>query len=291
LGDFAERIDARLVNKRQLESLVAAGAFDALNPNRRQSNEAVEQILRHAGLAASDRASHQGSLFGGLGAAAGPSITLPDLPDWPAMERLKREFEAIGFYLSAHPLDAYGKTLERLGAVPALEAAERLLSGRGGGRVRLAGTPIAKQERTGKSGARFAFLQLSDMSGVFEVMLFSELLSASRELIEQGVPLLIAADGRVDGEQLRYTAQTIEPLDKAAANVAASLRVYLSDAASVESLKSLLEREARGKGRVWVVAMSEGREIQIALKGGYRCSPPLRQAIKALGGVLQVEEV
>jgi DNA polymerase-3 subunit alpha len=292
LGDFAERIDARLVNKRQLESLVAAGAFDSLNPNRRQSNEAVEQILRHAGLAASDRASHQGSLFGGLGgAAAGPAITLPDLPDWPAMERLKREFEAIGFYLSAHPLDAYGKTLERLGAIPALEAAERLLSGRGGGRVRLAGTPIAKQERTGKSGARFAFLQLSDMSGVFEVMLFSELLSASRELIEQGVPLLIAADGRVDGEQLRYTAQTIEPLDKAAANVAASLRIYLSDAASVESLKSLLEREARGKGRVWVVAMSEGREIQIALKGGYRCSPPLRQAIKALGGVLQVEEV
>ncbi len=293
LGDLAERLDARLLNKRQLESLVAAGAFDSLNPNRHQTFEAVEQILRYSGLAASDRASNQGSLFATLDGASAPAaaIALAPLPDWPAMERLKREFDAIGFYLSAHPLDAYGKTLERLGVISAVEAEERLLAGRGAARVRLAGTPIARQERTAKSGNRFAFLQLSDMSGVFEVMLFSEVLSAARELIDQGVPLLIAADGRLDGEQVRYTAQTIEPLDKAAANVGASLRIYLSDPAPVESLKRLLEREARGKGRIWLVAMSEGRETEIALAGRYSCSPPLRQAIKALGGVVQVEEV
>jgi DNA polymerase III subunit alpha len=294
LGDLAERLDARLVNKRQLESLAAAGAFDALNPNRRQTHEAVEQIVRHAGLAASDRASNQGSLFSasaGGEAPPAPAISLAPVTDWPAMERLKREFDAIGFYLSAHPLDAYGKTLERLGVISSVEAEQRLAAGRSTGRLRLAGTPIAMQDRMGKTGKRFAFLQLSDMSGVFEVMLFSELLGSARELIEQGAPLLIAADGRLDGEQVRYTAQSIEPLDKAAANVGASLRIYLSDPAPVESLKRLLEREARGKGRIWLVALSQGREIEIALRGGYSCSPPLRQAIKSLGGVVQVEEV
>jgi DNA polymerase-3 subunit alpha len=294
LSDFADRLDGRLLNKRQLESLAAAGAFDSLNPNRRQTFEAVEQIVRHASVAAQDRASNQVSLFDALaaqgGAAVTPSIALPPVEDWPSMDRLKREFDAIGFYLSAHPLDAYGKTLERLGVIRAVEAVQRMIEGRMS-RVRLAGTPIGKQERTSARGNRFAFVQFSDTGGVFEVTLFSEVLSAARELIEQGVPVLIAADGRVDGDQVRLMAQTIEPLDRAAAGVGASLRIFVSDSQPIEPLKQLLGREARGKGRIWIVAMADGREIELVLPGRYGCSPQLRQAIRALPGIVEVEEV
>jgi DNA polymerase-3 subunit alpha len=294
LGDFAHRLDGKVLNKRQLESLAAAGAFDTLNPNRRQTFDAVEQIVRHATASANERASNQVSLFTALAAKGGAeparSLSLPAVGDWTPMERLKREFEAVGFYLSAHPLDAYGRTLDRLGVIKAAEAAQRLAEGRLS-RVRLAGTPIGKQERTSARGNRFAFLQLSDTSGVFEVVLFSELLSSARELIDQGIPLLIAADGRVDGDQARFTAQSIEPLDKAAASVGASLRIYLNDSGPIEPLRTLLGREGKGKGRVWLVAMAGGREIDIALQGGYGCSPQLRQAIKALPGIIDVEEI
>ena len=294
LADFADRLDGRNLNKRQLESLAAAGAFDGLCPNRRQVFEAVEQIVRHASRAAEERASEQTSLFTALasqdgGRAAAP-LVLPAVADWPPMDRLKREFEAVGFYLSAHPLDTYGKTLERLGVIRAAEAFQRVAEGRLS-RVRLAGTPIGKQERTSARGNRFAFLQLSDTSGVFEVTLFAETLSAARELIDQGAPLLIAADGRADGEQVRFTAQSIEALDKAAQNVGASLRIYVNCADPLTSLRHLLARESKGKGRIWLIAMAEGREIEIALHGHYGCSPQLRQAIRALPGIVEVEEV
>jgi DNA polymerase III subunit alpha len=293
LSDFAERVDFKVLTKRQLESLAAAGAFESVVPNRHQVFEAVEQIVRHASAAAQDRASNQTSLFDALAGSSGnsaPAISLPAVPEWAPMDRLKREFDAIGFYLSAHPLDAYGKTLERLGVMTSAEAIRRMADGRLS-RVRLAGTPISKQERTSARGNRFAFAQFSDTSGVFEATLFSEVLSASRELLDQGVPVLIAVDGRVDGDQVRLMAQSIEPLDKAAAGVGASLRIYLNDAGPVEPLKTLLQREAKGKGRIWLVAMTGEREVEIALRGGFGCSPQLRQAIKALPGIVEVEEV
>lgn len=291
LGEFAERIDARLCNKRQLESLAAAGAFDPLNPNRRQVFDAVEQILRQASVAGSQRTSHQGSLFDALGGGMPqPVLALGSGEDWPPMERLRREFEAIGFYLSAHPLDTYGRALERLGVVKATEAAARLAEGRGG-RMRLAGTPIGKQERTSARGNRFAFVQFSDRSGLFEVTVFSELLSSARELVDRGVPVLITADGRMDGEQVRFTAQSIEPLDKAAAAAGASFRVYIADPAPLSGLKHILERESRGSGRIWIVAMAGDREIDVALPGRYGCSPQIRAALKALPGIVEVEEV
>jgi DNA polymerase III subunit alpha len=293
LSDFAERVDFKVLAKRQLESLAAAGAFESLVPNRRQAFEAVEQIVRHASAATQDRASNQTSLFdalAGSGAAATPAIPLPSVPDWAPMDRLKREFDAIGFYLSAHPLDAYAKTLERLGVMNSAEAIRRMADGRLS-RARLAGTPIGKQERTSARGNRFAFAQFSDTSGVFEATLFSEVLSASRELLDQGVPVLIAVDGRLDGDQVRLMAQSIEPLDKAAASVGASLRIYLNDASPVEQLKTLIQREARGKGRIWLVALTGEREVEIALRGGFGCSPQLRQAIKALPGIVEVEEI
>jgi len=288
LGDFAGRVDMRAVNKRQVENLACAGAFEGLNPNRRQVFEAAETVVRHASAAASERDSAQENLFGGDDAAVAPDLVLVQAADWPAMDRLRHEFEAIGFYLSAHPLDAYGAGLKSLGVVHAVDLGAVLA--RDPGRKKLAGIVIGMQERTSRQGNRFAFIQFSDTSGVFEVMAFSELLAQSRDFLDSGEPLLVTVESRGDGDDQRLMAHEIAPLEGAAAVAGLGLRVILRDPEPLASLKSLLERESRGRGRVALVLdLDDGREVELDLPGGYRLSAAARQAIKSVPGVTVLE--
>ncbi|MCH9011466.1 MAG: DNA polymerase III subunit alpha [Proteobacteria bacterium] len=285
LGDFADRVDMRSINKRQIENLTCAGAFDGLNANRRQVFETAETIVRHASAAASERESAQENLFGGGDQAAKLDLVLPDVADWPKLERLDHEFEAIGFYLSAHPLDAYGDSLGRLGVVRAADLAAVMK--RDPGRKRVAGIVKGKRERTARQGRRFAFIRLSDSSGGYEVVVFSDLLARARDLLEGGEPLLLTVENRGDGEDLRLMAQQIEPLEAAVAGAGLGLRVFMSDPEPLESLKSLLEREAEGRGHIKLVLdLADGREVELELPGGYRLSPAARQAIKAVPGLV-----
>src|SRR5205085_911369 len=115
--------------------------------------------------------------------------SLPIVPDWPAVERLQNEFDAIGFYLSSHPLDPYAKSLERAGILRWVDL-PAALAANSSSRFRLAGIVIGKKERTSARGNRFAFVQLSDTSGAFEVTVFSEMLSQARGLLDGGQPLI-----------------------------------------------------------------------------------------------------
>src|SRR5207245_199122 len=119
-----------------------------------------------------EKESGQIGLFGGGGRPE--ALRLPDVPDWPPMERLGFEAEAIGFHLTAHPLDAYAAVLRRLGVVPSNALESR---GRGeGGRVKLAGVVVGAKERITRTGSRMAWVRLSDAFGSFEITVFSEVL-------------------------------------------------------------------------------------------------------------------
>ena len=290
LFDFARRLDLKTFNKRQFENLAKAGAFDSLNRNRAQTCAAAELLLRHASAASEERQSQQVSLFGDAPETATRGA-LPQVPDWPSMERLQFEFEAIGFYLSSHPLDAYGKSLERVGVTRSAELPARLAMG-GPPRFKLAGIVVGKKERTSARGNRFAFLQMSDASGFFEVTVFSEVLAQSRGLLDAGQPLLVTADGRAEEDSVRLTAQRIEPLDSVVAQTAAGLKVFISAREALPPLSSLIGRETGGKGRVTVVVpVAPAREVEIALPGGFRISPKVRAAVKSLPGILEVLDV
>ena len=291
LSDLSGRLDARALNKRQLENLVCAGALDGLNRNRRQTFEAIESILRQANAAASERDSAQVNLFGALDGGGRPSLTLPAAADWPIMERLHKEFEAIGFYLSAHPLDAYGASLGRLEVVRYGDL-PRWLAGRTGNRAKLAGIVLGRQERTSAKGNRFAFVQLSDTSGMFEALVFSDTLATTRELLEPGRIVLIGADVRIEEDSLRLTVQTVQALDEAVAKSGAGLRIYLRDEGPIGSLKQLMDRERRGKGKVsFVLDLDGGREVEIALRETYAISAATRAAIKAVPGIVEVQDL
>ena len=286
--DFAERLDQRVVNKRLIEGLVKAGAFDSLNKNRAQTFGAVEALTRHSQATHESRGSNQNSLFGDDTAQRRPQ--LPKMPDWAPMERLQNEFAAIGFYLSSHPLAAYERSLQRLGVCRAADLTALLARGTPG-RIKLAGTVIDRMERTSAKGNRFAFVQCSDQSGAFELTVFSELLGSKRNLLEPGQAVLVSADGRLDGEQVKLTAQSVEKLDDAVANAAAGLRIIVSDPAALEALRKTLDGK-KGRGRVTlVVPMPDEAEAEVTLPGTYSIAGGLRDAIGMLPGIAQVEEI
>ena len=217
---------------------------------------------------------------------------LPPATAWPEMEKLQHEFEAIGFYLSSHPLDAYGKSLDRVGVVRIVDLPARLAAG-GSTRYKLAGIVVGKKERTSARGNRFAFVQMSDATGLYEVTVFSEVLSSSRKALDSGQPLLVTVDAQAEGEDsLRLTAQRIEPLDGVVAQAAAGLRVFLGADSAVSPLRGLLTREGHGRGRVTVVInVDTAKEVEIALPGGFRIGPGMRQAVKSIPGVVEVHDI
>jgi DNA polymerase-3 subunit alpha len=284
--DFAMRVDASVIAKGQIEILAKAGAFDSIVANRAQVFASAEMIVRRAQSDADERASGQIGLFGGT---EPEPIRLPAIPDWPQMDRLNYEAEAIGFHISAHPLDMYAVSLKRLGVV-ASTAIERWAQT--GSRIKLAGTVTGKKERITRTGSRMMWVTLSDMVGAFEVTLFSEVLGRARELITDGNALLVTADVRMDGESLRITAQEVSLLDEAAARAGAGMRIWLDRTEALPHIRALLDREGKGKGRVTLVPkMGLERSLDVVLPGAFNVSPRLAQAMKMVPGVELVEDV
>jgi len=287
VADLVGRIDARQINRRQMENLIKAGVFDSLDRNRGRLFRNADTLVRTAAQAADERASSQMSLLGGTNA---PPLKLDAGPDWSPHERLNQEFEAVGFYLSAHPLDAYAKSLKRMGVLRSAELPRHLQSG-GRGRVRLAGTLLAKQERVSAKGSRYAFLSFSDASGLYEVTCFSETLAQARPLLDAGGPMLIEVDAKLEEEQLRLTCQGIASLDQEAAKAAAGIRVVIEDPAPLGPLRALIQGAGRGRNRVTVVARCADREVDLGLPVPLALTPAFMSDLRAIAGIAEVEEL
>ncbi len=289
--DFAGRLDPRQVNKRQVENLARAGAFDGLNPNRAQMMAAAEIMLRFAAAAAADRESDQVSLFGGEdGATSVPPPPLPVVPDWLQLDKLANEAQAIGFYLSAHPLESYPALLARKSMVDFAELEAR--ANQGGQQFRIAATIEGVSERKSAKGKPFAFLDVSDQTGTFDVALFGEDLAASRELLIKGNSIVMTIDVR-DGEKgRRMIASQITDIDQASQTVASGIRVFLKNPDPLSSLRHLLD-DHKGRGQVTLLLelAGKGREVEMELPGGFAITPQVRGALKAIPGVMDVHDV
>jgi DNA polymerase-3 subunit alpha len=288
VADFAARIDPRQINRMQLENLIRAGAFDAVESNRARLFGAADNILRRAQAAAEEKEIGQSGLF--ISPGKPESLPLPEMPDWAPMDRLAFEAEAIGFHLTAHPLDVYAHVLRRIGVISSNQMVQRAQSG--SARVKLAGTVISTKDRITKTGSRMAWLRLSDSGGSFEITLFSEVLQRVRDLIVAGNSLLVTADIRLEGESLRITANEVIRLDDAVANAGNGMRIWLQQTEAVAHIRTILGREGRGRGRVVLVPNLDGtRKVEITLPGGFNVTPRLAQALTMIPGVQRVEDI
>ena len=289
LSDFAHRIDPKQINKRMLESLVAAGAFDELEKDRGRVAEALDTIVAAAARVREDMNAGQGALFGGT--ASVEPIRLPATGSWTTSERLQKEHSAIGFYLSAHPLDEYRGVLEKMRVQMWAEFQASVKRGANFGR--LAGTVTSRQERKTKTGNKMGIVRMSDPTGSYEAVIFSEGLAQYRDLLETGQSVVVyaAAEERAEGISVRI--EKVEPLDVLAAREQQNLRVFLRDAKPVDGVARQLEAVGRGESEVsFVLLLDEGaREIEVKLSGKYRISPQVAGSLRALPGVETVQLV
>ncbi len=296
LFDFARRVDLKKVGKRPLEMLARAGAFDQLDKNRRRVFESLDPLVQYSPAIHDQKSSNQVSLFGEAGDDL-PEPRLSPSPDWLPAERLSEEFKAIGFYLSGHPLDDYLPALKRKKVLTLDEVTER---GRSGPFIaKMAGVVAGRQERKSARGNRFAFAQLSDPTGAYEVTLFSETLEKSREFLETGAQVVLTAEATMEADHLKLLGRSVGPVDSVVADAGATgLRIFVDEAQVLPTVAKVLEDAAgaakgAAKGPIQLCLLDPGLpgDVEMDLGQDFPINPQIKGAIKSLDGVMSVEEI
>jgi DNA polymerase-3 subunit alpha len=286
LSDFARRINPRLINKRALETLAAAGALDELRIDRATAFANVDRIVAAGHRSVEAIADGQDDLFSGAEQVP-PPIELRAAKPWVPTDRLSHEFEAVGFFLTGHPLDDYRDVLEALGAETWVEFAAKARLRRVVGT--LAGTVLHARERKGKTGNPYAFVAFSDPTGQFEAVVFSEALLASRPLLEPGTAVLLDVEAEADGESVKVRVQRLVSLERAAEARHAGMKIYVED---IRALASVAEQVGPGGGRGQfriVLRLDDlSREVEFLLPQGVDSTPKQRSALKLVAGVAAI---
>ena len=286
VSDFARRINPRFVNKRALETLAAAGALDELGVDRATAFANVDRMIAAGNRTMETIAEGQNDLFSGAHHAPAALELRPAKP-WIPTDRLSKEFEAVGFFLTGHPLDDYKDALEALGAEPWIEFATKARLRRVVGT--LAGTVLYSRERKGKNGNAYAFVAFSDPTGQFEAVVFSEALAASRALLEPGTAVLLEVEAEADGESVKVRVQKLASLDKAAEACHAGMKIYLDGTRALAPLAQQVgSRGGEGQFRLVLRIEEIKREVEFVLPQGIDATPKQRSTLKLVEGVAAI---
>jgi DNA polymerase-3 subunit alpha len=287
LQDFAERIDARLVNRRCFEALGKAGAFNSVEPNRAKAVAAASMLSAIATSAEEQRNSNQVSLFGDQPAQ---KLRLPEASSWSESEKLDNELSSVGFFLSGHPLDDLltGVMRKRITL-----AVEREIVGHEKPFLDMIGVVRSRIEKPSKSGGKFAIVNLSDPSGEYELFVNDELLQNAREILEVGERVLCRVRVRKVDEELRFSMDGVKKLAQASIGAHETLLVRLSADAPLDKIASVAQGLQKSPtqsalGEIHIEMIVEGKVVTIALDGRYPVDFGAMSAFKSVPGVDQV---
>ncbi|MDI3336580.1 DNA polymerase III subunit alpha [Defluviimonas aestuarii] len=298
LFDFARRADLKRIGKRPLEMLARAGAFDQLDPNRARVFGALDALSAYSAAIHEGRASAQVSLFGEAGDDL-PEPRLPNCDDWLPAERLAQEHQAVGFYLSGHPLDDYAPALKRKGMLTLAELQAK--AERDGAAVARVGVLVSGlQDRKSARGTRFFRMNISDPTGqVAGIALFTEDFDACRRVFDGTNQVVMSLEARFNEGQFDPVGRGVTPMEGAVADAGgAGLRIHIEDEGAVTSVASLLTRmmeeakiRTRGPISFCIANRDTGEEVEVEAGQDYPVNPQVKGAIKAMPGVVLVEEV
>ena len=296
LFDLARRVDMKRVGKRPLEMLARSGAFDQLDPNRRRVFDALDGLVGYSAAIHEQKSSNQVSLFGEAGDDL-PEPRIVPMDDWLPAERLSEEFKAVGFYLSGHPLDDYMAALKRKDIKTLDQVHER--AERGAHVAKLAGVVAGVQIRKSARGNRFAFAQLSDTTGGYEITIFSDTLEKAQDHLVTGAKVIVTVEATLESDQLKLLGRSIAPIDTVVADVGGmGLKIFVDDIDAVSAVASVLEGAVKaaqnvGRGPVQFCLMDSSLpgEVEIDLGQDFPVTPQIKGAIKSLMGVMEVEDL
>lgn len=283
MTDFLTRLDLAAINKKTIETLAAAGGFDELEANRARIFSSADSLLRQAQADAEDKRAGQTGLF--AMAQEKPLFYMPETPPWPPGRRLQEELQAIGFYLSGHPLDDYAPVLAALNIQTWQQFSAAVKRGATAGRC--AGSVIDRVERRTKTGSKMGILTLSDASGQYEALLFSEMLQSYRDICVEGALLSLQLAATSEGDDVRARVQEIIPLATCAQRVLGHMVVTLNSLTALECLQKELKRGGEGKVSLRLQA-NNNLEAIVELSDRYVLTPDAAAMLRILPGVVDV---
>ena len=285
--DFIDRLSAAMVNKKAVESLIRAGAMDSLPGNRAQKLNVFEKAMDGAAKKAKTAVAGQISLFGFDEEAAPPPPPLPALPEFPLQTLLQMEKEVTGVYISGHPLDQYRQTLSNM------EINSRFLSelkeeAPDGGlsydqkSVSMGGLIAEKKMKATKSGNMMAFLQLEDLYGVTEVLVFPKVYDRVSSLLNQDAPVILTGKLSVrEEDDIKLLLDSAKPLNPAPGPEVRRLYLKLRE----DQMDSALRLLSQSPGGIRVVLYFPETKKTLAAPIDYWVSPDFnRPALETLLG-------
>ena len=291
LDDLAARVDPRLLNKRQLETLAAAGAFDGIDPNRAGVFAVAETVLAVAARTHENRTSGQGGLFGAEG-HAGDTIKLPRSAQWSLSERMEQEKEAFGFYFSAHPVDRHAH-LARMHGARAYAALGELNIPDDGSRAGATMAVLVEDARwrTSARGKRYMMATLSDASGQFVATCFDD--GVAKDLEEAAAHggcglATVELDRRPGEEAPRVTVKRIQPFEGLAATARFAVELHVTDSAAFPALAALLADHRGARGEIRARVTLPGGEAMLLLGRDFLLDAELAGRLESLHGVAAV---
>jgi DNA polymerase III subunit alpha len=237
LFDFCNRIDRRVVNRRTVEALIRAGAFDALHANRAQLIASVSLAMEAADQASAN--AMQAGLFD-MGDAPSQGHELVDEPEWAEKKKLQEEKGALGFYLSGHLFDAYKDEVRRFARQKIGELKE--------GRDKLIAGVIASMRTQMTQRGKMLIALLDDGTGQCEVTVFNETFEAHKQLFKEDELLVVQGQARNDAFTggLRFTVETVMDLGRARCRYAEAVKVQMNGNADALALRRVLEAHSAG---------------------------------------------
>ena len=289
VSDFARRIDAKQTSKKQLEYLVSAGAFDEFDQNRARMFNSIDHILKESLRTSENQLTGQADFFGN-DAEAEP-LVLKEVDPWSRGEQLKNEHVSIGFYLSSHPIDDYKLLFDKLRVqywdkfIESVKNSEKK-SGR------LIGIIDSRSERTTKSGNKMGIIKLSDPSGQYEAIMWSETLIKYRPLLEVGAQVILTVGAEMRDEDVSLIVNQVELLEKVANDLGKSMEIFVRDTQPIKYLqKHINQQSKKGQGEINFVVVREKAqdEIVVKLADKYSITPQFAGALKSIPGVIDVQ--
>jgi len=284
LSDFARRLNPRDVNKKVLDNLVACGAFDGVEKNRAAVALSIEAMLAAANRHTEDRKAGQNALFGDIDV---DDIVVPNTSPWSTAETLRREYDAAGFFLSGHPLDAYDPLMSKLRVSRWQQFISDVKKGATAGR--LAAVVLDRTERRTKSGSKMGIVQFSDVTGQYEAIVFEEGLNQFRDKLEKGAVVLVTLSASIDGDDVRARIISVDSLERAAAKAQKGIRLVINDKGPIPKIKKSLEIKGEGEVSILLKRQKTPEEIEIRLPGTYNVNADTASALRNISGILEVE--
>ena len=293
LIDFGKRLDLKKIGKRPLETLTKAGAFDILHPNRCQLFSSLDSLVSFSSTCFDEINSKQTNLFGeDIGEMSSPIIS--DDNEWLDAQKLKEEHSAYDFYFSGHPLDEKFVSLSKIGILTCEDVHKKALSSAFIGRI--CGQIQGFQERKSAKGNKFAFVQMDDPTGTFEITIFSQILENSRDYLAKGSNIVVTVEAAIDGHQLKLLAKSIEPLESVIMNTPGlGLRVFIDNKDAAKNIREQLEVNLKdnsnkvGPVEFIVIDPKLDTDVKIKLPQNYRVDHLLTKALKLVPGVIDAE--